>query len=52
MTTEAKAKKFLVALDGSRFSEWAFHAAVDQLNPEADTLYLICVAQVDYISYT
>jgi nucleotide-binding universal stress UspA family protein len=40
-------KVWLVAVDGSKHAEQAFHAALDRLDPKVDTLYIMGVVQVN-----
>jgi len=39
-------KTVLVAVDGSKYGDWAYHAAVHSLNPATDNLLLVSVAHV------
>ena len=43
-------RKILVAVDGSKNGDWAFHAAVHGMDPGEDYLFLISVAQITTIN--
>jgi len=47
MSAHKRGKVWLVAVDGSKSAEEAFHTAVDRINPKIDTLFILSVAQVN-----